>query len=156
MVAVRAAVGARAQYLRGEQALALGQVQEGIFALGRAMRFGVPPWANRAEMRLHKLAIGAQREQDQLVATLAWSELRQAILGTRRFGIDPALLSEANQYLNKYSGIAISSRIPGANPVGSILSIAGLSLWIGAAWLTFRPRLWGLGMALFLVGLAIA
>lgn len=153
----RAAVGAREQLAAAKNEHRHGQEDAAVISYGRAARWAIAPFASQARRELRTIALSADRKGNAQLARAAWSELRQAILATRWLVIaDKALLKEANRNLLKFSVDNPVERLPGALPLGSFLSIIGLSMFIGATWHRKRWYWVALGMTIFVFGLAIA
>lgn len=192
----RVVLQSRAELRAAEAQLAAGEAEGAVETLGRAARLHAPgnPFSSAALDRLESIAVAADERGARGEALAAWREVRSALRATRALvPRDPdrarradariALLSAALEPPSVQPGADEATRAAWhaarlaedhAPSVGwSLLALAGLALWVGAAFallsrgLDERLRLVrgpallyaalvGLGFALFLVGLARA
>ncbi|MEK6606383.1 MAG: hypothetical protein AABZ30_01870 [Myxococcota bacterium] len=161
---VRAEVEALAALAEADVAEREARPDDAIVKLGRAARWRLHQSTALARLRGHALA--AERLGQPGRARTAWSEIRQATLATRAFGIgEPPILGEANlhlaQHLSGVDGRAYAATAPGAGFVGSLCAIIGLalvvtSLWVWETYYSFRYIRIGIGGFLFFLGLFAA
>lgn len=193
---VRVVVQSRAELRAGEGQIGAGQRREAIETLGRAARLHAPgnPFSRAALERLESVATEAEAAGAREEALDAWREVRSALRATRAVvPRDPERARRADQRIAALSAALEPPSVdPGADETAraawhaerlerddapsvgwSLLALAGLALWVGAALALIsrglderlhfvRPRallcgaLVALGFALFLVGLARA